>query len=94
MNYNSSTDQDLDYQLTNSPNPNPNPKPSNGVTFTTVNKCSYTVWVGTYGQSNKQPTFNYHGINYNCPLNGGYAACPQELTVTNSDGQVVACMSA
>ena len=35
-------------------------------------------------------TFNYHGINYNCPLNGGYAACPQELTVTNSDGQVVA----
>ena len=42
------------------------------------------MWVGTLGQSNKQPTFKFEGRNYHSPLGGGYqlnSGASQSFTV-------------
>ena len=44
-------------------------EPSNGTKFTTVNKCSYTVWPGIQGRSKSNP-------NWQLPFGGGWKLGP------------------
>merc|ERR1712013_981051 len=47
---------------------------SNGtadVVFTFKNRCSQNLWMGAQGMSNVRPSFQFNGLNFFAPNNGG-----------------------
>jgi len=48
---------------------------SNGtadVVFTFKNRCSQNLWMGAQGMSNVRPSFQFNGLNFFAPNNGGW----------------------
>merc|ERR1712002_1372626 len=48
---------------------------SNGtadVVFTFKNRCSQNLWMGAQGMSNSRPSFQFNGLNFFAPNNGGW----------------------